>query len=422
MEGFSGDLNTGASSNGQSINGFVVQPPLPPEGQNMSPEEIALYDRQIRLWGVQAQEKLRRASILLIGLKALGNEIAKNLVLAGIGSLTIVDDGIVTEDDLGAQFFLTDQHLGLNRVQAALPQIQKLNPRVLLSAIPVPILTQPPEFFAPYTLTIATNLPFSTLSTINASCRLSSRPFYAAETHGFYGYIFADLIIHSFVISREKPNVATAIGPETPTRTIVAVSTKPEKENGKTIELVTKCESYSPIVLANSSPLPPFHLSSLRRKRAVTPLLSCLRALWEYQGLTTLPHPSRSHADLELFTTLATEKHKELQLPTETLRAEFLRSFMQNVGSEISPVCAFLGGQLAQDVINVVGGKEQPIQNMLLFDGEGSAGPVYALHPIFPSLEGEVGEEQKEQIGLGAAVVPMVLPGMMPNGAELVSL
>jgi len=58
--------------------------------------------------------RLRRANVLLIGLKALGNEIAKNLVLAGIGSLTIVDEGIVTEDDLGAQFFLTEQHIGFN--------------------------------------------------------------------------------------------------------------------------------------------------------------------------------------------------------------------------------------------------------------------------------------------------------------------
>ncbi|KAF3044401.1 hypothetical protein E8E12_010270 [Didymella heteroderae] len=44
---------------------------------------------------------------------------------------------------------------------------------------------------------------------------------------------------------------------------------------------------------------------------------------------------------------------------------------------------AFLGGQLAQDVINVLGQREQPIQNLMLFDGEESAGPVYALHPIF---------------------------------------
>ena len=47
-------------------------------------------------------------------MKALSNEIAKNLVLAGIGSLTIQDDHVVVEDDLGAQFFISEQSVGLN--------------------------------------------------------------------------------------------------------------------------------------------------------------------------------------------------------------------------------------------------------------------------------------------------------------------
>lgn len=61
---------------------------------------------------MQAQEQIRNANILLVTMKALGNEIAKNLVLAGIGSLTISDGGLVTDDDLGAQFFLTEEDLG----------------------------------------------------------------------------------------------------------------------------------------------------------------------------------------------------------------------------------------------------------------------------------------------------------------------
>lgn len=47
-------------------------------------------------------------------MKALANEIAKNLVLAGIGSITLADHEKVTEDDLGAQFFLTDADVGKN--------------------------------------------------------------------------------------------------------------------------------------------------------------------------------------------------------------------------------------------------------------------------------------------------------------------
>lgn len=73
-----------------------------------------MYDRQIRLWGVAAQEKIRSANILLISIKALGTEIAKNVILNGINSLKILDSEAVTEDDLGAQYFLREEDIGKN--------------------------------------------------------------------------------------------------------------------------------------------------------------------------------------------------------------------------------------------------------------------------------------------------------------------
>ncbi|KAI9776231.1 MAG: hypothetical protein M1835_005583 [Candelina submexicana] len=354
------------------------------QAQTISADEIALYDRQIRLWGVKAQEKLRTANILLISIKALANEIAKNLVLAGIGSLTIVDHEVVGEDDLCSQFFISETDVGNNRAEAAAPRIRKLNPRVALHVDIEDIRLKSPAFFAPYDIVIATELDMETLSTINASARVSNRPFYASGCHGFYGYIFADLITHDYVIEREKGNMATVLKAESITRSIIGSSVM--SENGKKVEMVTKRELYSPINLANTSPLPPEYLSNRRKLRQVTPLLTCLRALWEFQKISGAL-PTHSRADLQLFTTLATEKHKELQLPAETLKSEFLRSFLQNLGSEIAPVTAFLGGQLAQDVINVLGQREQPLQNFLLFDGDDSKGPVYALHPVYPTLD-----------------------------------
>lgn len=199
-----------------------------------------------------------------------------------------------------------------------------------------------------------------------------------------YAFIFADLGSHDFVVEREESNKKTRIGPETTTRSVIGTATK--KENGKVIEMVTKRELYTPLLLANTSPLPPDMQRAPRKLRKVHPLLTCIRALWEYQrnrnGNGVLPNPT-STADLTLFTQIATEKHKELLLPADTLKADFLRSFLGNLGSELAPVTAFLGGQLAQDVINVLGQREQPIQNLMLFDAEESLGPIYALHPIF---------------------------------------
>ena len=82
--------------------------------EELSKDEIALYDRQLRLWGVEAQNRMRKARVLLVTIKALGNEIAKNLVLAGIGSLTIVDPDTVTQADVASQFFVTKENIGQN--------------------------------------------------------------------------------------------------------------------------------------------------------------------------------------------------------------------------------------------------------------------------------------------------------------------
>ncbi|KAF8916961.1 hypothetical protein CPB85DRAFT_1286946 [Mucidula mucida] len=56
-------------------------------------EEQSRYDRQIRLWGIEAQQS-RAAS-------GTATEVIKNIVLAGIGKLVMVDDGDVAEEDLG---------------------------------------------------------------------------------------------------------------------------------------------------------------------------------------------------------------------------------------------------------------------------------------------------------------------------------
>lgn len=84
------------------------------DAEELSADEIALYDRQLRLWGIEAQNRMRKANILLITMKALGNEIAKNLVLAGIGSLTVLDPDVITQSDVATQFFVTEEDIGKN--------------------------------------------------------------------------------------------------------------------------------------------------------------------------------------------------------------------------------------------------------------------------------------------------------------------
>lgn len=131
-------------------------------------------------------------------------------------------------------------------------------------------------------------------------------------------------------------------------------------------------------------------MSSARRLRSITPLLPCLRALWDFEKLQNrMPGSAGTTeemtSDIKEFTRLATEKTRELQLGPDLLKSDFLRTFMQNLGSELAMTTSFVGAAAAQDIGNVLMGKDQPIQNMMLFDGESSIAPVYALTPIVPA-------------------------------------
>lgn len=51
-----------------------------------------LYSRQIGAYGIETMSKLINMKVLIVGLKGLGVEAAKNIVLAGPGSVTLCDD------------------------------------------------------------------------------------------------------------------------------------------------------------------------------------------------------------------------------------------------------------------------------------------------------------------------------------------
>jgi ubiquitin-like 1-activating enzyme E1 A len=70
----------------------------------ISEAEAQLYDRQIRLWGLDAQKRLRASRVLVAGIKGLGCEVAKNLVLAGVKSLKVIDHENLTEEDGQSNF------------------------------------------------------------------------------------------------------------------------------------------------------------------------------------------------------------------------------------------------------------------------------------------------------------------------------
>jgi amyloid beta precursor protein binding protein 1 len=88
------------------------------------------YDRQLRLWGSNGQRALMESNILLINADAVGTEVMKNLVLPGIGKFVVLDDNVVTEKDLGCNFFVDGSKLGKSRAQSVTELLIEMNPDV----------------------------------------------------------------------------------------------------------------------------------------------------------------------------------------------------------------------------------------------------------------------------------------------------
>lgn len=60
---------------------------------------------------------------------------AKNIILAGVKSVTLHDSNKVELRDLGAQFYLSEVDVGSNRAEACHPKLQELNTAVLVSTL-----------------------------------------------------------------------------------------------------------------------------------------------------------------------------------------------------------------------------------------------------------------------------------------------
>ncbi|CAG0912219.1 unnamed protein product [Notodromas monacha] len=94
------------------------------EGGNI---DEALYSRQLYVLGRDAMSRMSDANVLVSGLGGLGVEIAKNIILAGVRSVTLHDNRDVCWDDLSTQFYLSADDIGKNRAEACIEQLGALN-------------------------------------------------------------------------------------------------------------------------------------------------------------------------------------------------------------------------------------------------------------------------------------------------------
>ncbi|KAJ4880366.1 SUMO-activating enzyme subunit 1A [Raphanus sativus] len=149
--------------------------------EELTEQETALYDRQIRVWGANAQRRLTKSHILVSGIKGTVAEFCKNIVLAGVGSVTLMDDRLVNEEPLNANFLIPpdeNAYRGRTVAEICCDSLRGFNPMVLVSVVKV--------------IGYGSH---ATKMSVNEQCRkLSKRvAFYTVDCRDSCGEIFVDL-------------------------------------------------------------------------------------------------------------------------------------------------------------------------------------------------------------------------------------
>ena len=153
--------------------------------------DTELYSRQLYVMGHAAQARMAASDILIVGLRGVGVEIAKNLILMGVKGVSLCDPEPAAWVDLAANFYLSESDVarGTPRASACLAPLAALNPYVKVSLLTGDIT---PEVVARFAVVVAADLPIHAAVALNKLVRGAGGKFVAAEARGVFSRLFCD--------------------------------------------------------------------------------------------------------------------------------------------------------------------------------------------------------------------------------------
>lgn len=327
--------------------------------ENITEDEAALYDRQIRLWGLDAQKRLRASRVLVAGVCGLGAEVIKNLVLSGVKSVTLLDHRTVTNVETCSNFLAPHDAIGKNIAEASRERAQILNPMVEVAADTSNVKDKVDEYFTQFDVVCLCRCGREQLTRINNICRQKKILFFAGDVFGFFGYTFTDLQEHQYVEDvREKKEVEQ----------------EGKKQTIEETKMVKRTESFIPLCQALDADWTSNKYASQLRK--ISPAYFIMHILMEFASLHgRIPDPARRNEDEVELLTIKNALLEKMAVPQEKVDNQFAGL----VFGQVSPVCAIVGGVLAQEIIKAVSQKDPPLNNFFFFTTLDGAGVVECI-------------------------------------------
>ncbi|CAM9016818.1 unnamed protein product [Wickerhamomyces anomalus] len=329
----------------------------------------SLYSRQLYVLGKEAMLKMQNSNILIIGLRGLGLEIAKNVALAGVKSLSIYDPNPVELKDLSTQFFLTEDDIGKPRGQASLAKLAELN-----SYVPISIVDElSEETLSKFQVVVLTNVSLEEQVKINNFTHSNNIKFITTDTRGLFGNVFVDFGQDFTIVdpTGEEPLTGIVSDIESDGTVSVLDDNRHGLEDGDFVKFseVQGLESLNDgQVFKVTVPGPyAFNIGDVSKLGTYKKggIYTQLYINFKLDIILYQNHFNQEDANefLHLVKNLATQQKFEGDLD-EKLLTEL--SFQAQ--GDIPAINAFFGGLVAQEVLKASSGKFVPIKQFLYFD------------------------------------------------------
>lgn len=162
------------------------------DNATLSSEELQRYSRHLTLpeVGQEGQEKLKSASVLLVGAGGLGSPASMYLAAAGVGRIGIVDFDRVEESNLQRQVLYGTSHVGEPKLDIARERLEDLNPHIDIEVHETELTSDNAlEIIDDYDIVADGTDNFPTRYLVNDACVMTGTPNVYASIFRFEGQV-----------------------------------------------------------------------------------------------------------------------------------------------------------------------------------------------------------------------------------------
>ncbi|XP_073274121.1 ubiquitin-activating enzyme E1 1-like isoform X1 [Primulina huaijiensis] len=387
------------------------------DGQLLEIDED-LHSRQLAVYGRETMRRLFASNILISGVQGLGSEIAKNLVLAGVKSVTLHDEGSVELWDLSSSFIFSEEDLGKNRALAAVPKLQELNNSVIISTLTTELNK---EKLSDFQAVVFTNLSLEKAIEFDDYCHKHQPPiaFIKSEVRGLFGSVFCDFgpEFTVFDVDGEDPHtgIIASISNDNPALVACVDDERLEFQDGDLVvfsevrgmaELndgkprkVKNARPYSFIIEEDTTDYSAYQrggiVTQVKEPKVLNfkPLRQALKDPGDYllSDFSKYDRPPLLHLafqaldkfivefgrfpnagseqDAQKFIALVTDiNNGQSDGRLEEIDHKLLRNFAFGARAVLNPMAAMFGGIVGQEVVKACSGKFHPLFQFFYFD------------------------------------------------------